>query len=153
MRPNALFLCVLCAFVCAANVAYGAVTTIQAFSFGSFVVKKNDAQYDITINTNSTYSFDSGGYIEISNPTEGIYDITGLPPSTAIVSVVVTQVTPLSFSGKNFQMLSFQETHPGSTDPAGVARIEVGGTARSSGDMTAYPDGTYNGQVQIQINF
>ncbi len=140
-----------CAFV--VQSAYAGVTTIQALSFGSFIVKSNAAQYDITINTNSSYTFDSAGFIEISAPQEGVFDLDGMTPSTAIASVTVTQTIPLSGSGENLQMVSLQETHPASTDLAGVARITVGGTARTSGNGNPYLDQTYNGQLQILINF
>ncbi len=134
--------------------AYAAVTTVQAISFGSWIVKKNDAQYDIVLNPDGTYTYDAAAYIEISPPRGGIYDIDGLPVSTAIASVTVTQVSPLAGgSGKTFQMLTFQETHPSSTDASGVARINIGATSRSSGDSTAYPDETYSGNINIQVNF
>jgi len=134
--------------------AYAAATTIQAISFGSWIVKKNDAQYDIVLNPDGTYTFDSAAYIEISPPQGGIYDIDSLPISTAIASVTVTQTSPLAGgSGKTFQMLTFQETHPPSTDASGVARINIGATSRSSGDSTAYPDETYSGNINILVNF
>ncbi|MDH5722846.1 MAG: hypothetical protein OEY94_05955 [Alphaproteobacteria bacterium] len=133
--------------------AMAGVTVVQALSFGSWISKNNNAQYDITINTNGTYSFDSSGFIEIAAPQEGIFDIDGLPVSTAIASVVVTQTIPLSASGENFQMVSLQEAHPASTTAGGVAQITVGGTARTSGSTISYLDNTYNGQLEIQINF
>ncbi len=147
-----LLICFSCLFV-ATQPSYAAVTTIQALSFGEFVVKDNAAQYNITINTNGTYTFDSAGFIELSNPQEGVFDLDGMTPSTAIVSVVITQIVPLSGAGESFQMINFQETHPGSTDGSGVARITVGGTARTSGNGTSYVDQTLSGTVQIQINF
>ena len=139
--------------LCTGQLVHAGVTTIQALDFGSFIVKNNDAQYDITINTNGTYSFSAAGFFEISAPQEGIFDLDGMTPSTAITSVTVTQITPLSGSGENFQMVNFQETHPGSTDGSGVARIVVGGTARTSGSTVNYLDQSYTGSLQIQINF
>ncbi len=128
------------------------VTTIQPLSFGNFVVKRNDAQYDITINTDGSVAYDSAGYIQISPPQQGIYDIDGLPLAMAISSVDVTQFGPLSAAGNLFQMVDFQETHPAAT-VGGVARIVIGATARSTGNGIAYFDQTYTGTVQIQINF
>lgn len=133
--------------------AYAGVTVVQALSFGSWISKNNNAQYDITINTNGSYTFDGGGFIEIAPPQEGVFDIDGLPVNTAIASVVVTQTIPLSASGENFQMISLQEAHPASTTAGGVAQITVGGTARTSGSTISYGDNTYNGQLEIQINF
>ena len=152
MRWLGLFICFSCVLV-ALNPSYAAVTTIQAMSFGEFVVKNNDAQYDVTINTSGSYTFDAAGFVEIAAPTEGIFDLDGMTPSTAISSVVITQISPLSGAGEDFEMVALQETHPGSTDGSGVARITVGGTARTSGNGTLYVDQTFNGTLQIQINF
>ncbi len=129
------------------------VTVVQNLNFGSWISKNNDAQYNITINTNGSYSFDSAGFIEISPPQEGIFDLDGMTPNTAISSVTITQITPLSGSGPEFNMINFQETHPPSTDASGVARIVVGATAQTTGVGISYIDQTYNGQLQIQINF
>ncbi len=153
MRPVGLFVFVVCVLFIAVSPSYAGVTTIQALDFGSFISKNNDAQYNITINTNSSFSFTAAGFIKISDPQEGIYDLDGMTPNTAIASVTVTQTSPLSGSGENLQMINFQETHPGSTDVAGVARIEVGATARTSGSGISYLDQGYNGVIQIQINF
>ncbi len=140
-------------FMLVSSISNAAVTTIQAFDFGEWVVKNNDAQHEITINTNGSYTYDSAGFIEISPPQEGIFDLDGMTPNTSIVSVVVTQFSPLSGSGIDFEMINFQETHSASTDGLGVARITVGGTARTSGAGGSYVDQTFNGIVQIQINF
>ena len=135
------------------SAARAGVTVVQALQFGSWISKNNDAQYDITINPNGSYTFDSAGFIEIAAPQEGIYDIDGLAVSTAIASVDVTQTISLSGSGPDFQMVNLQESHPASTDASGVARIRVGGTARTSGSGTPYIDQTFNGQLDIQVNF
>ncbi len=148
-----LFVIIFCFHMFIAGASYAAVTVVQALDFGEFVVKNNDAQYDITVNTNGSYSYDAAGFIEITAPQEGIYDLDGMAPSTAIVSVVITQLVALSGSGPDFQMINLQESSPASTDGAGVARIVVGGTAQTSGSGTLYTDQTFNGQLQIQINF
>lgn len=134
--------------------AWAGITVVQPLHFGDYIVKRNDAVYTITVNTGGTSNFDPAGFIEINPLAQpGIYDIDSLPPNTAIISVVITQTIPLSGSGENFQMNTFQETHPASTDVSGVARIRVGGNADTSGNGNPYVDQTYNGQLQIQINF
>jgi len=150
MRQIKLALVLACLF--SADV-YAGVTVIQPLHFGEFIVRNNDSVHTITVNTGGVVTYDSG-FIEI-NPIgqDGIYDLDGMTPSTAIASVTITQVIPLSGSGENFQMDTFQETHPASTDVAGVARIRVGGNANTSGNGNPYLDQTYNGQLQIQINF
>ena len=137
--------------------AMAGITTIQALGFGEFIVKNNNAVHSITANISGpAYSFDSAGFILISDASlqNGIYDLDGMPPNMAIASVVITQITPLSgASGPNFQMNTFQESHPATTDGSGVARIRVGATAQTSGSTVPYPDQTYTGTLQIQINF
>jgi hypothetical protein len=133
------------------------VTTVQQLNFGEFIVKNNNAVHSITVNLSGpAYAYDSAGFILINdaNIQYGIYDLDGMTPSTAIASVTVTQVTPLSGAGgPNFQMNTFQESHPATTDGSGVARINVGATAQTSGTGTTYLDQTYTGTLQIQINF
>ncbi|MGH1403040.1 MAG: DUF4402 domain-containing protein [Alphaproteobacteria bacterium] len=142
-----------CMVLCYASTAFSAVVVVQALSFGNFVSKNNDAQYDITINTDGSYSFDSAGFILIDPPQEGIYDIDGLNVSAAIVSVSVTQIVQLTGAGNAFQMVDFQETHPSMTDGLGQARITIGATARTSGAGTTYRDARYSGTVEIEVNF
>ncbi len=143
----------LCFAFTATTPATAGVTVIQEISFGSFVVKNNDAQHTITINPGGTYSFSPAGFLEILPPQQGIYDIDGLPVSTAITSVTVTQHQPLAGSGENFQIIDFQEVHPATTDGTGVARIRIGATAQSSGNGNPYADQTLNGKIDIQVNF
>lgn len=142
----------MCLFFCASP-AFAQVTVQQALTFGSFIVKTNDAQYDITVNVDGSYSYDAAAYIEISPPQRGVYLFSGLPVSTAITSVDVVQGGALLAPGGVFQMVNFQETSPASTSPLGVAQIFIGATARSSGSGAAYPDQTYLGTVDITINF
>lgn len=134
-------------------VAFAGVTVVQPLEFGAYVVKRNDAQYDITVTSGGSYSYSSVGYIMISPPQEGIFDIDGLPISTAVASVDLTQSIPLSGSGDNFQMVNFTKVHNPTTDSSGVLRIAIGATARSSGSGIIYSDQTFNGQIDIQVNF
>jgi len=136
-----------------ATPSHAGVTVVQALSFGEFVVKRNDAQYDITVNTNGSYTFDSAGFIEIVPPQQGIFDLDGMTPFTPVISVTVTQTSPLAGSGENMQMVNLQETHDVAVSASGVVRVTVGGTARTSGNGNPYLDQTYNGQLEIQINF
>ena len=153
MRFFGCFICAIYVFFMMTFSAYAGVTTVQALSFGEFIMKNNDAAYDITVGTNSGVTFSAAGFIQIVSPQEGIYDLDDMAANTAITSVTVTQVTPLSGSGFDMQLINFQETHPASTNGSGVARIEVGATARTNGLGGSYIDQAFNGTIQIQINF
>ncbi len=135
------------------SVSYAAVTVDQAFNFGSFIAMRNDVSYDIVVNTDGSYSYDGAAYVEILPPQPGIYLFDGLPSSTAITSVDVTQGSPMIGVGSFFSLVDFQETHPATTNGVGEAQIYIGATARSSGNGTPYSDQTYLGSVDITINF
>jgi len=142
-----------CAFLWSAHNAYAAVATVEAMSFGTMVSTNNNAQYDITVNTDNSYTVDSSGFIVITPPQRGVYDIDSLPANRAILSVDVTQGGPLSFPGEQqMSLVDFQETHPATTDAFGVARITIGATARTNGVGSGYPDRTYSGVIRIEIN-
>ncbi len=129
------------------------VSTVQALDFGNYIVIDNSSQYDITINPDGSSSFDPAGFVIISGPSEGIYDITTSQLNQAVASVVVSQHQPLLAPGNSFQLLNFQEQHDPTTDGSGVVRVIVGATARSTGSGSTYADQTYSGSIDIQINF
>ncbi len=148
-----LFACFTFIFVLMLSVsASAAVTTIQAMSFGHFISRDNSSQYDIVVNTDGSYSYDGAGYVMVTPPQPGVYDIDGLGANGNIDAVLLTQNTPLtSLSARSFQIVNLTETHPATTDGLGVARFRIGGTARSSGNGTNYIDETFNGVVRIDI--
>lgn len=133
--------------------AIAQVSTVQALNFGNWISKNNDSQHDITINTDGSFSFDSAGFIQISAPTEGVYDITTANINTAVTSVVVAQNDALLGAGGTINMVNFQEQHSATSDGAGVVRVIVGATARTTGNGSAYNDTTRNGSIDITINF
>ncbi len=148
-----LFICIQM-FLCLCLSGHAFAQTIQALDFGSVVVIDNSAQYDITVNTDGSYSHDAGGFIEITPPQEGIYDVDNvLPAGTAVTSVTVTQDVPLTAGVNNFQVVNFTTTNTSPSDGSGVVRVTVGATARSSGTTAPYPDNTYTGTITIQVNF
>ena len=153
MNPKTLWAVVILMFLFPQQSVFADVTVIQALDFGEFIVKNNDAQHDITINPGGVYSYSGAGLVEISPPDDGVYDIDGLPPNSVITSINITQLNPLQGgTGEVFQMVNMQSSFS-STDGSGVARIGIGGTARTSGNGNPYADQTYNGILQIQINF
>ncbi len=141
--------------LCIFNVAQASVTVIQSLDFGSYIVKRNDAQYDITVNHGGVVSYSSTGFVQISGGQPGIYDIDGLPANSVINSVVMTQIDPLQgVTGEVFQLVNFDYMlHSGSTSAGGVVRLSLGATARTSGNGNPYASQNFLGVIQIQINF
>lgn len=134
--------------------ASAAVTTIQAFNMGNFIVADNSSVQTVSVTTSGIVNY-SSGLIEISPTAQpGIYDIDGLPANMAIASITVTSLGPLGgpTGGNQFSIGSFQTTF-GSTDGAGVARIRLGATVSTTGNGNPYPDQAYTGNIQLDINF
>lgn len=144
-----LFVCIL---FCASCVN-AQVTTIQAMDFGNFISRNNNFQFAITLNPDGTFSFDSAGFFVISAPQQGIYDIFTSQVNATIVSVDVQQSEPLTAPGGAFTLSNFQAVHSGITDGAGIARVMIGATARTTGTGLPYPDQTYDGSIDIEVNF
>lgn len=148
---GAFFLVLLLSF---SSLAHAGVTVIQPLRFGEYIVKNNDAVYSISVSTGGTVVYDPAGFVEIAaTGQEGIYELDGMTPGTPISSVTITQITPLSGSGPNFQMNGFTSVFPPAVDGTGRAVVRVGATAQTSGSGTPYVDQTFTGQLQIQINF
>ncbi|MCK5384947.1 MAG: DUF4402 domain-containing protein [Alphaproteobacteria bacterium] len=132
---------------------YAGVTTVQALDFGEWLSYNNDVEYEITVDTDGSYSFDSSGFVMIAAPQEGIYDIDGMTPNAAVSSVVAIQTLALTYSTGTFQMDVFQDSHGSNVDGDGVLRVWIGATANTTGNSVSYNDGTYSGTVQIQVNY
>ncbi len=150
MKKFTLFL--ILPFLCVFD-AYAQVTTVQALNFGNWISRNNNAQYDITVNTDGSFSFDGAGFFIISAPVEGIYDITTPQVNAVIASVNVTENTRLNGAPGFFNIVNLQETHIATTNGLGIARVTVGATARTSGNTQPYQDQNYNGSIDIEINF
>lgn len=134
--------------------ALAGITTIQALSFGNYVVANNNSVQTVTVSLSGNVTA-SSGLLEIT-PTaqQGIYDIDGLTPNAVIASVDVTALGPMR--GVNisneFTLGSFTANHT-NVDPSGVARVTIGGTASTTGNGLGYPDQTYTATVEVQINY
>ncbi len=133
--------------------ASAALITIRALDYGLFVVMKNDAQYDLVVNSDGTYSFDAASFVELVPPQAGIYDIDGLTPNAAIVSITTSASLLQSGSGRNFEVVDIQADGPTTTSPTGVARILLGATVRTSGSFLNYTDEVMNGVIRVEVNY
>ncbi len=126
------------------------ITLVQKLRFGEVVITNNNNQHSITINTDGSFSH-AGSIININDPQPGIYQIEDLVPNS-IIQITATQSQPLSAGGNFFTLKDFQIVHSNS-DASGLANITLGATAQTSGNSASYDSRTYNGTIQIQINY
>lgn len=149
------FLAVTLVFITlCAQPAVAGLQTIRALNYGLFVVTKNDAQYDLTVNPDGSYTFDAAAFVEITPPQAGVYDIDGLDPNRAIGSITATQGALLaSGSGRYFEIVDIQVEGPLVTSPTGEARILLGATVRTSGSFMNYTDEVMNGVIRVEVNY
>lgn len=134
--------------------AYAGVSVTQQLDLGEWVVRDNDVVYDITLQEDGSYTYDSDGFTMISAPQEGIYEIDGFTPGASVVSVSVVQVSALSSAGKSFAMPTFYESHDATVDGGGAVTVNIGVVINTSGDGTSYPfDSIFNGTIGITVNF
>lgn len=126
------------------------ISLVQKLRFGEVVITNNNNQHSITVNTDGSFSH-SGSIININDPQPGIYQIEDLVPNS-IIYITATQSQPLSAGGNFFTLNNFQIVHSNS-DASGLTNITLGATAQTSGNSAPYDSQTYNGTIQIQINY
>lgn len=131
--------------------AHAGVNEIQKLDFGHWAITSNTSSFNVTVQPNGAYSH-SPKLILLSPPQQGVYEITGLPPSTAILSVNVTMIQVMQVGGEYWTMDNFQTFAPANSDTSGNANISIGARANTTGDGGGYQDGVYNGQLQVDIN-
>lgn len=132
--------------------AHAAIVELQPLSFGRVVVRDNSTPQTITVPAVGAYSH-SAGFIIITPPTSGRYEITGLPLNGTILSMTVTEISPLAAGGgNNFTMDTFDAV---ATDPdaTGMSILRLGARAVSSGGGAAYADDSYIGELSVEFNF
>lgn len=130
--------------------AQAQITETQRLDFGQWAVTSNATQYSVTINANGTYS-NSPELIMLSPPREGEYLVQGLPNGATISSVDVIMTMPMSGPGsEDFIIDNFDIVAP---DPVGgETTITLGARAVTSGNGNSYGDGSYTGELTLEIN-
>ena len=131
----------------------GAATAnvIQALNFGTWYITSNATTYSVSIATDGSYSH-SPETVMIAPPRQGIYDVSGLTPNTAL-SITITQISPLdSGGGEQLDMDSFVSDSASTSDGAGHLSLTVGGRAVTSGSGSGYATGLFTGQLDIDFN-
>jgi hypothetical protein len=131
--------------------AQAQVIELQQLQFGEWVVTDNATEQTVTVNTDGSSS-NSSGLIMLQSPQEGVYRIEGLLPFSTIIGFDIVMTEPMDGPGvPTFSMDSFQ-TSADPVDGNGETILRLGATARTTGDGQGYPDGTYNGELTIDIN-
>lgn len=139
-------LCIMTTYPACADIA-----VLQELDFGTWVVTNNAAPRNVTVATDGSYS-NSAQMIMLNPPQEGVYQIDGLPPGGVIINVTVTMTQAMQFGGQSFTLDNFDVVAP-DPDGNGETVLTLGARASTSGGGIGYPDGTYNGQLLIDINF
>ena len=131
----------------------GTINTIQDITFGEAVLTNNNAQREILLSEDGSFTNDPQ-YLFVTTPEPGIYEVTGQTPLRTITSVTVTVITHPNATGRQFTIDNFDIDHPPATDGAGEATIRVGARLQSSGNGTIYPASTtFNGSLQLTVNY
>ncbi len=129
------------------------ITTTQNLNFGEGVVTDNDAQHVIMLQFDGTLTNDPE-FLFVTVPQEGIYQLAGTAPLTAISSVVVTVDQQVLGPGQDFTIDNFDIDAPATTDGSGEATIRIGARLRTSGTSINYtPSALFNGQFTITVNY
>lgn len=135
---------------CAYHEAHADISVLQKLRFGELIITDNDTCHTITVNPNGSFGH-SDAIIKITDPQPGIYQIDDLIPNS-VIHVNVTQIQPLSGGNNFFTLKDFQVIHTNS-DASGLTTVTLGATAETSGNGLPYDSRTYNGTLQIEINF
>ena len=119
--------------------------------FGRWIVTDNTVERNVTVNPNGVVS-SPPELIELAAPTVGVFDVSGLPDGT-ITDLTATQLTPMTGGGGGETwILEDLLVEPDSTTVAGgTARVNVGGTASTSGNSSMYADDEYEGEITLNF--
>lgn len=133
--------------------ARAAITETQALGFGEFALSNNAASHQLVVSPAGVISKDQEIKI-ISDPQEGVFEVSGFPPSTPLI-INITFDNLMSGMGGAAFTISDPTTFPPTvvTDPLGGATFNVGATLNTSGDGGFYYDSDYNGIMTVSVNF
>ena len=147
---------VLAALVCSylgAVPAYAAIIENQPLNFGTWAITNNTGIKFITVNPDGSFASSPGVVNILVPPTQGIYRVDSLPPFTAINSVTGTMLAPMSGGNQDFNLDTFQIIYDPVTNASGEINITLGVSAKTTGTGVPYDDATYNGTIQLDINY
>ncbi len=129
------------------------VNVLKELDFGEAVVRDNLSQRSIIVQTNGSFSADSA-FIILQNPTEGLYQVTNLPPSTVITSILITVDQQMIGPGEDFIIDNFDIDAPSSSNSNGELDISVGARLRTTGSGQNYLyDAQFESALTLEINY
>jgi Domain of unknown function (DUF4402) len=128
------------------------ITQFQKLDFGKWFFGDDSSPQTITVTPGGSYSTSSANLVMFRAPRPGIYTITGLPAFTTFTSVTVTMAAPMQFGGRTMDITNFSTVLP-DADGSGNTALRVGAEAVTLGDGSGYPGGTYDGTIDIIIDY
>ncbi len=138
-------------------IPYGAiyaqsVTVLKELNFGEAVVTSNSAQYSIDVRSNGSFFGDSV-FVFLTQPTEGIYRIEGLPVSTNVANVTIQVDQQMIGPGTDFIIDNFDIDAGETTNSSGELLINLGARLRTTGNGQNYlHNATFNSALTVTIN-
>lgn len=150
------FACTFIAFLCLItyNTALAqSITETTSISFGTFVLKDNNAVHTLSFTWTETVTPDPE-FIIITNPSRGEYAITGFPASSPLsVSIQNADMTKDGLGvGEHFFITNYDHNAV-TTDGSGAATLYIGGDLETSGSMAMYTDGNHTDTINITVSF
>lgn len=130
------------------------ITRVDAMDFGTFALKNNASQHNMSVSRTNIVTADSA-YVRIIDPTRGEYALTDFPISTVLTFSIPDTTMSLNGSGVGeiFSLENFTPPPSVTTNGSGAATLLFGATLRTSGSGSMYPDGNYSGLVDITVNY
>lgn len=132
------------------------MTEVQAFDFGLFSLKDNNAQHTLDVDaSDNSYAADPV-FAVATPPQRGEYRLEGFAPATVITVNVADGGLTLNGGGGTEVFATINYTvspDPVIADGAGEATVYVGGTLRTRGDTVVYGTGDYEDDIDITFSW
>lgn len=118
----------------------------QKLDFGKWLVLGNRSVEQIEVFVGGGYT-NTSGVVMLEPPQPAIYELEGLPPFIFIYDIQITVTDPLSpdLTVENFG------TQSNATNADGETTLRIGATVTTSGDGNQINDGSYAGNIEIQL--
>ena len=130
------------------------VNQTQHLDFGSFVLKRNNAVYQLKVQKNGAVT-SASSFIVITTPVPAMWELTDYPPNTLLTVSIPDAILSVGGAGTGnvFNLTDFTPTANLTTDGAGAATLRFGASLYTSGSGTMYADGSYSGDVSVTISY